>query len=74
MSVTAIPSSTASIHDDAAHDFSRHQHNEVVEINLLLPSHWADELFALSSQRQQSVGQLLRSMIGQALDQGAAQG
>lgn len=72
MSMTAIPSSAASIRDDAAHEFSSHRHNEVVEINLLLPSQWADELFALSSQRQQSVGQLLRSMIGQALDDGAA--
>ncbi len=74
MSMTAIASTAAAIHDDVARNLSSRRHDEVVEINLLLPSHWADELFALSSQRQQSVGQLLRSMIGQALDSGAAAG
>lgn len=73
MSMTAIPSSAASIHDVVARDVSSRQHDEVVEINLLLPSNWADELFALSDERQQSVGQLLRSMIGQALHDGTAQ-
>jgi hypothetical protein len=41
--------------------------NEVVEINLLLPARWALDLMELSRERGQSVGQILRSMIGQAL-------
>jgi hypothetical protein len=41
--------------------------DDVVEISLLLPSEWANELIELSRERGQSVGQILRSMIGQAL-------
>ena len=42
-------------------------HDDIVEINLLLPSQWASDLIELSRERGQSVGQILRSMIGQAL-------
>jgi hypothetical protein len=45
----------------------------VVEINLLLPAQWAQQLMELSRRRQQSVGQIVRSMIGQALREDAAQ-
>ena len=44
--------------------------DEVVEINLLLPSQWANDLIELSRERRQSVGQILRSMIGHALHDG----
>ncbi len=39
----------------------------VVEINLLLPAQWAHDLMQLSRERRQSVGQIIRSMIGHAL-------
>jgi hypothetical protein len=41
--------------------------DHVVEINLLLPERWAHDLMELSRQRQQSVGQIIRSMIEQGL-------
>lgn len=40
----------------------------VVEVELLLPSDWMRDLLRLSIERGQSVAQVLRSMIGQALD------
>ncbi len=39
----------------------------VVEIGLLLPAAWADALLEMSKRRRQSVGELLRGMIDQAL-------
>lgn len=39
----------------------------VVEIGLLLPAKRAEALLALSRQRRQSVGHLLRGLIDQAL-------
>lgn len=44
--------------------------DDIVEINLLLPTRWACDLMELSRERGQSVGQILRSMIGQALHDG----
>jgi hypothetical protein len=41
---------------------------EVVEIGLLLPASRADALVELSRRRQQSVAQILRSLIDRALD------
>ena len=41
--------------------------DEVVEIGLLLPAHRAEALLALSRQRHQSIGQVLRSLIDQAI-------
>ena len=41
--------------------------NDVVEVGLLLPAPWANALMELSRTRDQSVGQILRSMIGHAL-------
>ncbi len=40
---------------------------DVVEIGLLLPVAWADALLEMSKRRRQSVGELLRGMIDQAL-------
>lgn len=40
---------------------------EVVEIGLLLPQTWAQALMELSLRRNQSVAQVLRSMIGHEL-------
>ncbi len=42
--------------------------DDIVELSLLIPSQWANDLMELSQQRGQSVGQLLRSMIGRALE------
>ena len=41
--------------------------DDVIEIGLLLPSHRAEALLALSRQRRQRVGQILRGLIDQAL-------
>ncbi len=46
--------------------------DEVVEIGLLLPAHRAEALIALSRQRHQSVGQILRSLIDQAISNPSA--
>lgn len=40
---------------------------DVVEIGLLLPADWATALLELAKKRQETVGQILRSFIGQAL-------
>jgi hypothetical protein len=44
---------------------------DVVEIGLLIPANWAESLILLSKHRQQSVGQLLRGLIDQALREAA---
>jgi len=46
--------------------------NEVVEIGLLLPTDWAVALVKLSEKRQQTVAQILRSLIARTLFQGDA--
>ena len=46
--------------------------DEVVEIGLLLPAHRAEALIALSRQRHQSVGQILRTLIDQAISNPSA--
>lgn len=40
---------------------------EIVEIPLLLPASWADALIELSKRRRQSIAQILRGLIDQAL-------
>jgi len=42
-------------------------YGEVVEVPLLLTTQRAEALVALSRQRRQSVGQILRHLIDQAL-------
>jgi hypothetical protein len=41
--------------------------DDIVEIGLLLPAHRAEALLALSRQRHQSIGQILRGLIDQAI-------
>ncbi len=65
MIATAIPAATTpNIGASASGGLSS---NEVVEIGLLLPTNWANTLMELSKQRHQSVAQILRSIIGNAL-------
>ncbi|MFO0910910.1 MAG: hypothetical protein U0794_21650 [Isosphaeraceae bacterium] len=40
---------------------------EVVEIPLLLPASWAASLIEMSTRHNQSVGQMLRTMIDRAI-------
>jgi hypothetical protein len=47
--------------------------NQVVEISLLLPAQWAQDLLGLSRERGQSVGQILRAMIRQGLRDGVSE-
>jgi hypothetical protein len=67
MSMIATTISQAPRYDAAASKAGNPRHDDIVEINLLLPSEWACDLMELSRERGQSVGQILRSMIGQAL-------
>jgi hypothetical protein len=71
MSMIASTPPTASMQNIAAATLGNACADDVVEISLLLPSEWANELIELSRERRQSVGQILRSMIGQALHEGA---
>jgi hypothetical protein len=70
MSTIAMASPAAQICDTAAPIFGNPGDDEVVEVSLLLPSQWASDLFDLARQRDQSVGQIIRSMIGHALHEG----
>jgi hypothetical protein len=67
MSMIATSFPPAPRWDAAALKAGNSRHDDIVEINLLLPSQWACDLMELSRERGQSVGQILRSMIGQAL-------
>ncbi len=69
MSTIAMSLPPASISDTSAWNPGNNCHDGVVEINLLLPAQWADDLMELSRDRRQSVGAILRSMIGQALNE-----
>ncbi len=71
MSMIALTPPTAPMQNIAATILGNARPDDVVEISLLLPSEWAHELIELSRERSQSVGQILRSMIGQALHEGA---
>ena len=42
--------------------------SDVVELPLLLPKDWAEELIDLADMRRQSVANLLRDLVGQAID------
>lgn len=67
MSMIATGLPAAPRYDGAASKAGNPRHDDIVEINLLLPSQWARDLMELSRERGQSVGQILRSMIGRAL-------
>ncbi len=49
-----------------------HVPGDVVEIGLLLPADWAAALMEISRKRDESVGQLLRGVIGRALIENSA--
>ena len=71
MSMSATTHSPASSYGAIASKAGNPNHDDIVEISLLLPSQWACDLIELSRERGQSVGQILRSMIGQALHDAA---
>lgn len=70
MSLLSLDTSVASRTDVAASSLGTTSRDEVVEISLLLPATWTNALFALARRREQTVGQILRSMIGRALFDG----
>ena len=70
MSMIAMNASAAPMFGGAASKVGGVSQDDVVEISLLLPSRWANDLIELSRERHQSVAQILRSMIGQALHEG----
>jgi hypothetical protein len=72
MSMNAIGLPVAPMCDVAAANFGNPGADEVVEVSLLLPSQWASDLIDLARERHQSVGQIIRAMIGHALHQGAS--
>jgi hypothetical protein len=65
-SVTLMPQN-GSVFNSAAKNLGTSPTSDVVEIGLLLPAPWANALMELSETRKQTVGQILRSMIGHAL-------
>ena len=67
MSVIATSIPTPPTTDIGASAFSSQFTNDVVEIGLLLPTNWANTLIEISKQRRQSVAQVLRAIIGNAL-------
>jgi hypothetical protein len=67
MSTIAMTLPAAPIADTTALNGGSPAIDGVVEIQLLLPAQWAQDLMQLSRERRQSVGQVLRSMIGHAL-------
>ena len=71
MATTTMSLASASIVGTAAESRGGRENDGVVEINLLLPEQWAHDLMTLSRQRHQSVGQIIRSMIGHALHEDA---
>ncbi len=73
MSTITMSLPVAPIADSAAPNCGSPGGGGVVEINLLLPEEWASNLIELSRQRHQSVGQIIRSMIGQALHEDSRQ-
>ncbi len=72
MSTIAMGPPSASIGNVAASNLGNPGHDDVVEFSLLLPSQWANDLIELARVRQQSVGQIIRSMIGHALHEDAS--
>jgi hypothetical protein len=67
MSLFTMSHLTAAAPPLAASNLGGPAEDEVVEISLLLPARWAQELMRLSRERGQSVAALLRAMIGQGL-------
>lgn len=72
MSTSTTKNPSAWRRDDVASEPGNPRRDDIVEVSLLLPSQWAGDLMELSRERGQSVGQILRSMIGRALDEAAS--
>jgi hypothetical protein len=72
MSMFVSSPSAAAIEDITGSFPCKMAPQEVVEIGLLLPTDWAVALVKLSEKRQQTVAQILRSLIERALFQGDA--
>jgi hypothetical protein len=67
MSLVAVNPTAAPVSDLVPPLALANSRDDVVEIGLLLPAHWAIALVELSKQRRESVGQLIRALIGRAL-------
>jgi hypothetical protein len=67
MSLVTVNPDDVAISDFATSLSHASMPEDVVEIGLLLPAHWAVALVELSKQRHESVGQLLRALIGREL-------
>ena len=72
MSMFTSSPSAAAIEDITGSFACKMVPQEVVEIGLLLPTDWAVALVKLSEKRQETVAQILRSLIERALFQGDA--
>lgn len=72
MSLLALTPTSAPVSRGAAPLFHSDRQENVVEIGLLLPAEWASALIELSHQRQESVGQLIRTCIGRVLTENNA--
>jgi hypothetical protein len=70
MSVMSANAPAARGADVPASILGSHTSEEVVEVSLLLPAAWRNALIELSARRDQSVGQILRALIGRALRDG----
>lgn len=68
MTTSTTIHSSAWRRDGGASELGNPRLDDIVEVSLLIPSRWADDLMELSRKRGQTVGQLIRSMIGQALE------
>jgi hypothetical protein len=58
----------ATIEGSAAQSPGTRFPGDIVEIGLLLPADWADSLVEISKHRHQTVAQLIRGLIGRALN------
>jgi hypothetical protein len=65
MTATSVP--TAAVTEIGNGALPDQSFNDVVEIGLLMPMNWANTLIELSKERHQSVAQILRAIIGSAL-------
>jgi hypothetical protein len=74
MPTSVLSPPTPGCPDLAATFFGSRAPEDVVEIGLLVPAEWAVALMELSKKRQESMGQLLRGVIGRALMDGNRDG
>jgi hypothetical protein len=72
MSASVLSAPAAQSPGPAATFYGNSTPEDVVELGLLVPTEWAVALVELSKKRQESVGQLLRGVIGRALTENSA--